>query len=95
MTFFKSVIHSKKGQYGEYNAASYSNATVDALIEQAERELDETKRVSLLKQVQKNVLEGALGVPLFESKRLYAFKKGLQFEPRLDGVIYFPALTTK
>lgn len=95
MSFFTSVIHSREGKYGEYNAAGYSSATVDALIEQAERELDEPTRVRLMKQVQKNVLDGAVGVPLFESKRLYAFKKGLQFEPRLDGVLYFPALTTK
>ena len=28
-----------------------------------------------------------IGIPLFESSRLYAVKKGVTWEPRLDGLV--------
>lgn len=94
LSFFKTNVHTRSGSYGEYNATGFGNASLDHLIEQAEHELDATKRVDLIKQVQQSLLDNAIGVPLFESKTLYAFKNGLRWEPRLDGIIYFPDITT-
>lgn len=94
LSFFKTNVHTRNGSYGEYNATGFGSAALDRIIEQAERELDETKRVDLIKQVQHALLDNIIGVPLFESKKLYAFKSGLRWEPRLDGIIYFPDITT-
>lgn len=95
LSFFKTNVHTRTGSYGEYNATGFGSASLNNTIEAAEGELDSAKRADLIKQVQKSLLDNFVGVPLFESKRLYAFKKGLQFEPRLDGIIYFPDITTK
>lgn len=93
LTFLKTNVHSRRGSYGEYNATGFGNQVTDGLIEQAESELDLSRRAELIKQVQKNMLENVVGVPLFESKKLYAYKKALRWEPRLDGIIYFPDIS--
>lgn len=95
LSFFKTNIHTRKGNFGEYNGHGFGNATLDQKIENAEKELDEAKRGTIIKEVQKTLLDAYVGVPLFESKRLYALKKALKWEPRLDGVIYFPDITSQ
>ncbi len=93
LAFLKSHIHTKEGDYGQYNAVGYSNAAVDTLIEQAEKELDEKKRLVLLQEVQKQVMTEFVGIPLFETKKVFAKKKALVWEPRLDGQIVFSEIT--
>jgi len=72
---------------GEYNPSRYSNAVVDALIEKSRQELSPPRRLELLQKIMELVNDDLIGIPLFESSRLYAVKKGIQWEPRLDGLV--------
>ena len=56
-----SVFHSANFGSGG-NRSFYSNPEIDPLIEQAERELDETKRAELYKQIQEMLAEEAVYV---------------------------------
>lgn len=89
LEFFKTHIHSKTGQYGQYNANDYKNSEVDKLIEQADQELDETIRLRILQNIQTILQKDNVGVPLFETQHLFVKKKTVQWEPRLDGLILF------
>lgn len=89
LEFFKTHIHSTRGQYGQYNANNYRNPEVDKLIEQAEQELDETVRLRILQNIQTILQKDTIGVPLFETEHLFVKKKTVQWEPRLDGLILF------
>ncbi len=81
--FFDSFIHSE----GEYNNGRYKNEAVDQLIEASRIEMDPQKRLTLLQQISAKVNEDLIGIPLFETSRLYAVQEGIQWEPRLDGMV--------
>lgn len=81
--FLDSFIHSA----GEFNNGRYKNATVDRLIEKSRTELSPDRRLELLQKIIELVNDNLIGIPLFESSRLYAVKKGLVWEPRLDGLV--------
>ncbi len=81
--FLDNFIHSK----GEFNSGRYKNAVVDALIEKSRQELDPEKRLKTLQKIMEMVNKDLIGIPLFESSRLYAVKKGIKWEPRLDGLV--------
>lgn len=81
--FLDQFIHSE----GQFNGGRYKNKEVDQLIEQARRELDQQKRLSLLKGIMKKIDDDLIGIPLFESARLYALKEKVSWEPRLDGLV--------
>lgn len=89
LEFFKTHMHTPGDLYGQYNASGYANGQVDQLIAQAEKELNETSRLSLLQQIQKIIQKDLVGVPLFETQHLFAKKKSIEWEPRLDGLILF------
>ncbi|QQR83130.1 hypothetical protein IPJ72_04955 [Candidatus Peregrinibacteria bacterium] len=82
-SFFDAFIHSK----GEFNNGRYSNPEVDALIEASRSEIDREKRLAMLREVSKRVNDDLIAIPLFESTRLYAVQKKLEWEPRLDGLV--------
>lgn len=79
--FFDAFIHSQ----GIFNHGRYKNAEVDKLIEQSRTEMDPQKRLSLLQQINAKVTADLIGIPLFESSRLYAVNPDVTWEPRLDG----------
>lgn len=81
--FLDNFIHSK----GEFNNGRYKNAVVDALIEKSQQELNPEKRLKTLQKIMEMVNKDLIGIPLFESSRLYAVKKGVEWEPRLDGLV--------
>ncbi len=81
--FLDAFIHSK----GEFNNGRYANAAVDRLIEKSRQELNPELRLELLQKIMELVNDDLIGLPLFESARLYAVKKGLNWEPRLDGLV--------
>jgi len=81
--FLDAFIHSK----GEYNGGRYKNETLDKMIEESSREMNPEKRLALLQNIMKKIDEELIGVPLFESSRLYALKRGIVWEPRLDGLV--------
>jgi peptide/nickel transport system substrate-binding protein len=96
--FFTSVVHSQETvgdeQYGQYNFAKYSDKELDELIEAQEHELDEQTRLEILQSIMERVVEiDVLGTPLFEYETVFAAKKNLKFEPRIDGFIYLNELT--
>jgi peptide/nickel transport system substrate-binding protein len=81
--FLDSFIHSN----GEFNNGRYSNPTVDRLIEKSRQELNPAQRLDDLQKIMALVNDDLIGIPLFEESRLYAVKKGIQWEPRLDGLV--------
>jgi peptide/nickel transport system substrate-binding protein len=81
--FLDSFIYSK----GEFNNGRYKNIAVDKLIEESRQELNPERRLELLQNIMSRVNDDLIGIPLFESSRLYAVKKGLIWEPRLDGLV--------
>ena len=50
-------------------------------------EMDPQKRLNLLKEIAEKVQQDLVGVPLFETSRLYAVQDGVRWEPRLDGLV--------
>ncbi len=86
--FFNAVLHSKSGEYGTFNGISYKNPEVDKLIEESERTLKPLDRLAKLRQVMNLVVEkDIVGIPLFTPEALYAKKKGISWNPRIDGYI--------
>ncbi|MBI4232447.1 hypothetical protein HY605_04405 [Candidatus Peregrinibacteria bacterium] len=84
--FFDVVV--KSG--ADFNVGSYSNPEVDRMIANAMTSLDPTIRLSSLQDAMKIIVEeDIIGVPLFEYETLYAMVHGIDFEPRIDGFIYF------
>jgi len=81
--FLEAFIRSE----GEFNNGRYKNAFVDKLIEKSHQELSPEVRLQLLQQIIELVYKDLIGIPLFESSRLYAVKKGIEWEPRLDGLV--------
>jgi peptide/nickel transport system substrate-binding protein len=81
--FLEAFIHSQ----GEFNGGRFSNAELDGLIEASRSELNPEKRLKMLQDLMARIDAEKIGVPLFESSRLYAVKKGIEWEPRLDGLV--------
>ncbi len=82
--FYAQAVHAK----GTYNLGKFSDASIDALIDLGLREFDLKKRQEIYQQIMKKLVEsGAYGVPLFESKVIYASLPQLLFIPRADGFI--------
>lgn len=81
--FFDAFVHSK----GPFNNGRYSNPEVDSLIEQARTEMSPQKRLTLLQEIGAKVNEDVIGIPLFETSRLFARKADIQWEARLDGQV--------
>lgn len=81
--FLDAFIHSK----GQYNGGRYANPEVDQMIEESRSEMNPQKRLSLLQNIMKKVNDDLIGVPLFESSRLYAVQRDVRWEPRLDGLV--------
>lgn len=82
--FFTAVAQSD----GQFNAISYKNKRVDALIEESSRNMDTLSRLTQLQEVMEILVEDDLvGVPLFESQVIYAVNPQIRFEPRIDGYI--------
>jgi peptide/nickel transport system substrate-binding protein len=91
ITHFRTIWHSKEiptaaNNYVGQNTPGYKNAEVDRLLEQAEEELDEAKRVVLLKKVQEIWAEDLPSLPLFFRLELNVSRKDLKnYKPRGIG----------
>jgi len=81
--FYDSFIHSE----GVFNNGNYVNNEVDTLIEKSRIEMDPQKRLALLQEIGKKVTEDTIGIPLFETSRLFAVQEGVNWHPRLDGLV--------
>lgn len=82
--FLNSVAYSK----GNFNNGIYQNSEVDKLIEESSHEMNTKKRLALLQKTMEIITEtDIMGVPLIEAETTYAIAQGIEFEPRLDGLI--------
>ncbi len=90
--FLNSTVYSE----GEFNDFDYENPNVDYLIESAMVELDPARRRDSLQEAMRIVVEeDVIGIPLFEYETVFAFVEGLEFSPRIDGLIYFDEIIIK
>lgn len=87
--FLNSVVRTG----AQYNFNGYSSVALDNLVMKQGLTMNEEKRLDLLKEAMKVVVEDDIfGVPLFEYDLLFASKKELGFKPRIDGFIYLQDL---
>ncbi|MEM9775939.1 MAG: ABC transporter substrate-binding protein [Chloroflexota bacterium] len=68
----------------EFNIARYSNAEVDAMLEEARTELDVAQRISLYQEVEAILLEDAATITLFHGI------SDVVVNPRLQGYVLSP-----
>lgn len=77
------LVHSRNGPgLGEYNFGGYSNAKVDALIDQGRVEFDEAKRAALFSQAVQVMNDDAAFVPLIHRYVTWAMRKNVKAAPR-------------
>jgi peptide/nickel transport system substrate-binding protein len=89
--FLEAVAHSRqtRKQLGLYNGGNYANSEVDKLIEDSQREMDAEERLRLMQYAMHIITEDdVIGVPLFESETIFAFREYVNFEPRVDGLVF-------
>ena len=72
---------------GEGNRGHYSNAEVDALLDQASVETDQAKRAALVEQVDQIARDEAAYIPLFFKENIFGVRAGIQYTPSCDDHI--------
>lgn len=83
--FLNSVAHSK----GEFNGTGYENRAVDKLIMESSHEMNPKKRLQMLKKAMKIITEeDIIGTPLIEAETIFALQRGINWQPRLDGMVF-------
>ena len=82
----KSLIHTfdKDAGFGAANRGRYSNAEVDALIEEALATVDDARRAELLAQATEKAINDGAIIPLHYQVNTWGTKKGLAYRPRTD-----------
>lgn len=73
---------------GGVNRGHYSNAQVDALVDQAFTEMDDTKRGELVAEADKIAREDYAYIPLHFEQDTYAIKDTLNYTPRMNKYVY-------
>lgn len=69
-------------------AGSPTSQQISKLILESNLELNQKKRLGMLQKIMENLVdEETVGIPLFEGARIYAVQSGVNFEPRVDGMI--------
>ena len=69
---------------GTANRGRYSNPAVDALIDQAMTTMDDPAREKLIQRAMKLALDDVPVIQLHLQKNIWATRKGLRYEPRVD-----------
>ena len=70
--------------HGAANRLQYSNPAMDALVAEAEMEMDDAKREALLQRASTLALDDRMLVPLYLQNALWAMRSGLTFDARMD-----------
>ncbi len=70
--------------WGASNRGRYSNAAIDAQLEEALREIDDTRREQLLIAAQRAAFEDVAIVPLYIQTNIWAMRRNLQHASRAD-----------
>ncbi|MDO6462481.1 ABC transporter substrate-binding protein [Granulosicoccaceae sp. 1_MG-2023] len=76
---------------GQYNSGNYCNEELDALIAQANTEIDPDKRAEIMQEMEKIAYEDAAFVPLHWQDLSWAARKGVDIAPIVNGM-NFPYL---
>lgn len=89
MVIFNDMLYSYDGKpgMGEGNRGHYSNAEVDALLDQASVEPDQAKRAALVEQVDQIARDEAAYIPLFFKENIFGVRAGIQYTPSCDDHI--------
>ncbi len=77
-----------KEGYGQVNRGSYSNPAVDALIDQADATPSLDVRDGYLQEATKLLLADVPMIPVHYEQDIYAARKGVTLEPRVDKFIW-------
>ncbi|KZL28647.1 ABC transporter substrate-binding protein [Pseudovibrio ascidiaceicola] len=82
----RSLIHTydKSQGFGSSNRGRYSNAEVDAMIEEALATVDDEKRQDLLAKATEIAINDQAIIPLHYQVNTWATRKGLEYLPRTD-----------
>ena len=70
--------------FGTVNFSGYSNAKVDALVEEGLRTADDEKREGIFKQAMRMAMEDVALITLHMQKNIWALRGGLTYEARAD-----------
>jgi len=74
---------------------TYSNPDLDGLVEAAQKEMDEKKRLALFHQINKLWIEDAAAAPLYQQLDLYGASKRITWKARSDERIKATEMTIK
>ncbi len=69
---------------GTANRGRYSNPAVDALIDQALTTMDDGEREAIIQDATRKAMDDVPVIMLHLQKNIWATKKGLVYEPRVD-----------
>ena len=78
------ATYNKDKGYGTANRGRYSNARVDALLEEALATVDDLKREALLQRATEIAINDTGIVPLHFQVNLWAMRNGITYLPRTD-----------
>lgn len=90
-SFYRKVVHSSHGSYGDLAGFGYASTDVDARIEQAIAEPNSDQRLLEWQKLMSTIVkDDVIGVPLLGTRQLYATRPSLTtFTPRMDGLMLF------
>ena len=88
---FMLMTHDSQNGYGQYNSGHYRNPALDALLLQAQTELDPARRAQLLQQAERLVHDDAAIIPLHWQNLAWAARRGVRID-RIVNVMDFPYL---
>ncbi|ACB86338.1 ABC transporter substrate-binding protein [Natranaerobius thermophilus] len=88
------AAHALRNFHSEQNTERtyYENERVDELLEKAESNMDFEERKEQYQEVQEIVAEELPYVYLYQQKDSYGINNRIDFEPRLDEMIYIPEI---
>jgi peptide/nickel transport system substrate-binding protein len=77
------------------NLGTYYNADLDGLLDAAQKEMDEKKRLALYHQINKLWIEDAAAAPLYQQLDLYGASKRIAWKARSDERIKATEMSIK
>lgn len=78
----------KKEGYGQVNRGSYSNAELDALVDKADATPSTEERDGYLQEATKILMADVPMIPVHYEQDIYAVRKGVTLEPRVDKFLW-------
>jgi len=69
---------------GTTKRTNYSNPELDKLVEEQQKTPDSKKRIALLQQAGKHIMDEALFIPLYNLADIYGAAKNLEWKTRPD-----------